>query len=109
MGGAVLYLLLILKIVLAAELPQLHQFVHFFPSVKSPTILMQNKHVQQGWLPFTSLSRVPRVHTVLFFNPLREGGSASQSEIDSEKQRNEGGFLSKSHVQKENSSCAAYS
>lgn len=103
-----LYLLLLLKL-LAAELPQLQQFIHFFLSVKSPTVLMQSKHVQQGWVAFTSLSHVPRVHAVLFFNPLRGGGSASQSEVDLEKQKNEGGFLSKSHVQKENYGCAAYS
>lgn len=46
-------------------------------------------------------------HTVLFFNPLREGGSVSHSEVDLEKQKNEGAFLSKSHIQKGNYSCAA--
>lgn len=81
-----LFLLLILKSMLAPELPQFHQFVHFFPSVKSPTVLMQNEHVQQRWVAFMRSSRVPRVHAVLFFNPLREGGSDSQSEIDLEKQ-----------------------
>lgn len=69
---------------------------------------MQNMHIQQGQVSFISFSCVPRVHTAVFFKSLREGGSASQSEADSEKQ-NEGGFLSKSQVQRDNYSCTAQS
>lgn len=32
---------------------------------------MQYKHVQQVPVAFTILSCIPRVHTILFFNPLR--------------------------------------
>lgn len=67
MGGPVLYLLLISQSALTAELPQL---LSLHLSVK----LVQNKHVQQGQVAFTSLSHVPRVHTILSFNALRKGG-----------------------------------
>lgn len=72
------------------------------PSVLSPSPLcqiarglVQNKHVQQGQAAFTSLSHVPRVHSVLSFNPLREGCSALWSEGDSKEWKNEGGFFPK--------------
>lgn len=96
MEGTALYLLLILKNTLAAELSQLHQFIHFSLPVKLPMALMKNKLVQQGQVAFISVLCLSLVHTVSFLNPLREGGSTSQSEVDLEKQKNEIGLLFKS-------------
>lgn len=95
MEGTALYLLLILKNTLAAELSQLHQFIHFSLPVKLSMALMKN-NVQQGQVAFISVLCLSLVHTVSFLNPLREGGSTSQSEVDLEKQKNEIGFLFKS-------------
>lgn len=96
MEGTVLYLLLILKNMLAAELSQLHQFIHFSLPVKLSVALMKNKLVQQGQVAFIRVLCLSLVQTVSFVNPLSEGGSTSQSEVDLEKQKNEVGFLFKS-------------
>lgn len=95
MGGAVLYLLLISQSALTAELPQLHQFLHLLLSVKLPVVWCRISMFSKDPVAFTSLSHVPRVHTVLFFNPRREGSSASQSEGDSKEWKKEGGFYPK--------------
>jgi len=64
---------------------------------------MQNKRVQPGRVALTSVPCVPRLHTVLFFNPLREGGLTARSRFGETEER--GRFSSESHIKKESYSC----
>lgn len=101
-----LYLLLISQSALTAELPQLHQFLHLLLSVKLPAVWCRITMFSKDLVAFTSLSHVPRVHTVLFFNLLREGSSQnSQKEIQRNGRKKEVS-IQKSHPKEELQLCS---